>query len=578
MAEVGFELRDQWTQPDEEILMMKRASKRIAPSQPLSRKSKRLGLQRFSKMCLWTGRRFLRKSSMLHDVHRCVMHPASRRRVAWDCVAVIAILIELCVSPLRLYRIPQAAHQVAGTCQAIITCFWVLDIIAHFYTATYVNDILSYSLPKIAKAYLKSWFWFDLLMLLPDFLGFFLEEEDGPADVLRIARARRILRLLRFAKAIRLWKSAKSLQGDQGQLGLPGAEARLATTLIYFALVVGFSLHMLGSLWFLAGDTDEGWVREEGLQDAELLVQYRRSLEWALAKLPPSSLRFTVELKTAGERWLGICASSIALVSGSVFLSFMTNIMASAMRQSIRTKLVLQAVQKYCNLHGIPLAYSMQVRRYVRDEHLRQEMQQHMNLLGDLPDSIVQELYHEARAPQLHNHPFFHQLGVGNASLDLLMCGKAVQELYFLKGDMVFDVQKQTQGMYFWADGKAAYTITTTNTPSKPFQKPAPSQGFFALVASKDVATSSYSDAYVETGDHVAEPALWVKSWRHQGHLQAAAEGTALLLSAEGLFGVLKDHDKEFADTIVYARCFVQQLNEQEQVTDLPFAVPGTGY
>ena len=298
-----------------------------------------------------------------------------------------------------------------------------------------------------------------------------------------------------------------------------------------------------------------------------------------LGQAAPSSLRFTVDLKTAGERWLGICASSIALVSGSVFLSFMTNIMASAMRQSMRTKHVLQAVQKYCNLHGIPLAYSMQVRRYVRHEHQRQEMQEHMHLLEDLPETIVQELYHEARAPKLHNHPFFHQLGAGNASLDLLMCGKAVQELYFLNHDMVFDVQRQPQGMYFWADGKAAYTLTGTRTPSKPLaQKPSPNPSFFALVVSKEVDASSWSDAYLENGDHVGEPALWVKSWRHQGHLQAAAEGMALLLSADRLFAVLKDHGKEFADTIVYARCFVQQLNEQEQVTDLPFAVPEAGY
>ena len=45
VTEVGFELRDQWTQADEEILMLKRVSKRmVTTNQPHSRKSKRLGL------------------------------------------------------------------------------------------------------------------------------------------------------------------------------------------------------------------------------------------------------------------------------------------------------------------------------------------------------------------------------------------------------------------------------------------------------------------------------------------------------------------------------------------------------
>lgn len=44
--------------------------------------------------------------------------------------------------------------------------------------------------------------------------------------------------------------------------------------------------------------TSEGWVLAEGLQDQPLGRQYTRSLEWALSKLPPSSL-------TLGERARG---------------------------------------------------------------------------------------------------------------------------------------------------------------------------------------------------------------------------------------------------------------------------------
>ena len=41
-----------------------------------------------------------------------------------------------------------------------------------------------------------------------------------------------------------------------------------------------------------------------------------RSLEWALSRLPPSALRFNVELHSAAERWLGIGGTCMALTLG----------------------------------------------------------------------------------------------------------------------------------------------------------------------------------------------------------------------------------------------------------------------
>ena len=103
-------------------------------------------------------------------------------------------------------------------------------------------------------------------------------------------------------------------------------------------LLLAFAVYLLGSLWFALGDTEAGWVREEGLQTFGLNKQVARSLEWALAKLPPSSLKITVELKTPGERWLGIFATCVSLVCGSVFISFVTNAMASLTRSTLHLR------------------------------------------------------------------------------------------------------------------------------------------------------------------------------------------------------------------------------------------------
>ena len=144
----------------------------------------------------------------------------------------------------------------------------------------------------------------------------------------------------------------------------------VARPVFFMGLLLAISVHVLGSLWFAAGDTPNGWVIAEGLHESPLTRQYTRSLqhllpchfhmfshgeshvrldvkkdkgrsrelsidqlaisqinikptngstvgpsgrslEWALSKLPPSSLRLTVELSTPLERWLGILIASV---------------------------------------------------------------------------------------------------------------------------------------------------------------------------------------------------------------------------------------------------------------------------
>lgn len=39
------------------------------------------------------------------------------------------------------------------------------------------------------------------------------------------------------------------------------------------------AVHVLGSLWFAAGDTEGGWVMEEALHEMPVSRQYTRSVE-----------------------------------------------------------------------------------------------------------------------------------------------------------------------------------------------------------------------------------------------------------------------------------------------------------
>lgn len=284
----SFQLREEWDFSDEKLQDLKRIQKRMSAS---SITNPSLSHKRTD-----TGDRHRRKTRTMLPWY--VVHPNARIKMVWDTLAIFAICLEICVSPLLLYRLTEMERSIADIFQWTLTAFWTLDIIASFFTATYVNDNLCFRLAEIAKAYLKSWFLFDITMLIPDFVGMAFDLEDGPAGIFRLLKARRILRLFRFVQILKVRRLLDRFQTARFKMRV--GIGPLATPLLSATLVLVLAVHVLGSLWFAVGDTEKGWVRAEGLHTAGLGRQISRSLEWALSKLPPSSLRITVELQTPG--------------------------------------------------------------------------------------------------------------------------------------------------------------------------------------------------------------------------------------------------------------------------------------
>ncbi|CAK9014071.1 unnamed protein product [Durusdinium trenchii] len=566
--ESALQLREEWDLPEEKLKGLKRLQRRMSVGSMQTIKPQH-------------QRQYLLKTEHL-DAPCCVAHPNSWIRSFWDALTIIAILFEISVAPMLLYRLDDSARRVADLLQWITTIFWVFDVPATFFTATYVNDILCFRLPDIASAYLRGWFLFDMFMLVPDLIVLLAPEmADGPAGVFRMARARRVLRLFRFVQIVRLWKTLQSwLSTFETRLTFLRTQfGSVARPVFFMGLLMGVAVHVLGSLWFAAGDTPSGWVLEEGLHELPITRQYTRSLEWALSKLPPSSLRLTVELNTPLERWLGVCATCLALVSGSVFVSFITNTMANVARERTRVTKMIESVRKYCAIHNISYSYTMQMKRYVQQEHRRNEMQGHMPFLQNLPEGMIRELFQEARSPILHRHAFFREIGKSDPSMELNLCSQAVFELYHLPGDIIFDTTTKTLGMYFIAAGFSVYFHWSDSDQVlqvKSNHRIAGGNLFGKWLGVQRDSDSAISQTMLEVGEYVAEPAVWVNTWRHQGKLQAVVQARSLLVSTEDLFKVLQGYANALATTVVYARCFVKELNRRAhlsgQVTDLPLA------
>ncbi|CAE7240203.1 KCNH6, partial [Symbiodinium microadriaticum] len=539
----------------------------------------------------------------------CAISPESPKRMFWDILSMVALLVEVLTAPLQVYDISGGVRQVGDVLHWSTTSYWVLDVPASFLTAVYINDILHTKLADVARVYLRSWFLFDMLMLAPEVVFFASalsqqpgEESEDPAasGLLRALRARRLVRVVRFVRILRFQKAMVVLKKlscyrhfrlfFQGRI----SSSLLPVLCLMFGLAA--AVHFLASLWFVAGTVEHGWAFNEGLHEAPFALQYIRSVEWAVSRLPASSLRANVELHTAFERWLAIMATFASLIISSMFVSILTNLMADVARRTRKMAQILESVRKYCGTCGVSYAHTMKVKRLVEREHCRASIQDHMQFLLTLPEALVKELFHEARSITLACHPLFMEIGAMNPTMELQLCNKAAKELYLLEHDEMFRGNEKGEGIYILASGAAQYAqgaefyqpLTSSPDRDKARQSASPpgiALRFFNVVAGtsdrlgekregrrQSESKPSKPPVNVSADDYLSEQAMWIRGWKHQGRLAATVESRALHLATVEVRSVLNDYSDVLAVAVVYARSYVDTMNRlsAEEVSDLP--------
>ncbi|CAE6941489.1 Wrn [Symbiodinium sp. CCMP2456] len=590
LGEQAFQVGVEWAMEESELADLQRSNAFIAPRQTTTT----------------SGAARKLRTATERPAQGCAISPESPKRMLWDILSMVALLVEVLTAPLQVYDISGEVRQVGDVLHWSTTSYWVLDVPASFLTAVYINDILHTKLADVARVYLRSWFLFDMLMLAPEAVFFASvlaqqpgEESEDPAasGLLRALRARRLVRVVRFVRILRFQKAMVVLKKlscyrhfrlfFQGRI----SSSLLPVLCLMFGLAA--AVHFLASLWFVAGTVEHGWAFDEGLHEAPFALQYIRSVEWAVSRLPASSLRANVELHTAFERWLAILATFASLIISSMFVSILTNLMADVARRTRKMAQILESVRKYCGTCGVSYAHTMKVRRLVEREHCRASIQDHMQFLLTLPEALVKELFHEARSITLACHPFFMEIGAMNPTMELQLCNKAAKELYLLEHDEMFRGNEKGEGIYILASGAAQYAqgaefyLPLTGDRDKARQSASPNIAlrFFNVVAGtsdrlgeknegrrRSESKPSKPPVDVSADDYLSEQALWIRGWKHQGRLAAIVESRALHLATVEVRSVLNDYSDVLAVAVVYARSYVETMNRlsAEEVSDLP--------
>jgi len=488
-----------------------------------------------------------------------VLSPSSTPRAWLDAVSLLVLLYNLSSIPYFFaFQVDNGASPWV-TFEYVSASFWFVDLLVSFRTGYYADGHLHMEPWKIARRYLRSSFFLDLLTLLIDVVSIVLRALENESVVpAAYIRTFKIVRVFRLAGVTRV----RNLHGILDRLGnsyhviLVKAFTGSLYNICKFALALVWVNHTIACFWcFLGREDPRGSVSDTGFtwmdtgdglawaySHSGRLYQYTTAFHWALTQMTPGSMQvFPVN---SVERIFNI----ICLIGGLlVFSALVSAISASAAQLKIDMQghsREMERLIRFLHRSHIEPELRMQVCKQIRVKLVqrRPEVIKDLSVLGLLSLSLRHALQLALCNPHLLEHPLLHFLSIADAAMWEEICMRCAHFSVLVKRDSLFVFGAEAEGIYFVVRGPLSYDL----------DKSFPAQ------------TSETKQA--ETGSWLSEAALWCH-WRHMGCAEAKDPAGAgccevLFLQADALIPILTKRGLIGQLAWAYARGFLHFLQK----------------
>jgi len=354
---------------------------------------------------------------------RCIINPDRPSRLAWDLVALVAIMYQAVTVPYELsFSVDGGPHGevciynfasgsddldsgcVLGALNLIVDLFFATDIMLNFMTGFYYKGTLIMIPHRCFVQYLRSWFVVDALGIFPWRYISAGEDQSDAAGAAKLLRMLKFLKFVRLLKLLRVMKLRALLVKVEDHLRSEYLYVvfqllKLSVYLLLLCHITACAWHGVAMLAMqfrgLDDDFHKSWVEEAGLH-VEGISNGERYI---------CALYFTMATMTtvgygdisAGSFPLERGFASFTLLMGTgVFTMLITSIaksfQGSAAAGGTGGPDMNRAALKYLWKTGVSGELTVQIRKY-----LQQHQESSMDLATDeyLRENISQTLLHK---------------------------------------------------------------------------------------------------------------------------------------------------------------------------------------
>ncbi|XP_039759047.1 potassium/sodium hyperpolarization-activated cyclic nucleotide-gated channel 2 isoform X8 [Pararge aegeria] len=391
-----------------------------------------------------------------------VIHPCSSFRFYWDLCMLLLLVANLIILPVAIsfFNDDLSTRWIAFNC--LSDTIFLIDIVVNFRTGIMQQDNAEQVIldPKlIAKHYLRTWFFLDLISSIPlDYIFLIFNQVNDFSESFQILHAGRALRILRLAKLLSLVRLLRlsrlvryvSQWEEVYFLNMASVFMRIFN-LICMMLLIG---HWSGCLQFLVpmlqGFPPNSWVAINELQDAFWLEQY----SWALFKAMSHMLcigygRFPPQSLT--DMWLTMLSMISGATCYALFLGHATNLIQSldsSRRQYREKKLDVKQVEEYMAYRKLPREMRQRITEYFEHRYQGKFFDEEL-ILGELSEKLREDVINYNCRSLVASVPFF-------ANADSNFVSDVVTKLryeVFQPGDIIIKEGTIGNKMYFIQEG-----------------------------------------------------------------------------------------------------------------------------
>ncbi|CAB3257039.1 unnamed protein product [Arctia plantaginis] len=380
-------------------------------------------------------------------------------RFYWDLCMLLLLVANLIILPVAIsfFNDDLSTRWIAFNC--LSDTIFLIDIVVNFRTGIMQQDNAEQVIldPKlIAKHYLRTWFFLDLISSIPlDYIFLIFNQVNDFSESFQILHAGRALRILRLAKLLSLVRLLRlsrlvryvSQWEEVYFLNMASVFMRIFN-LICMMLLIG---HWSGCLQFLVpmlqGFPPNSWVAINELQEAYWLEQY----SWALFKAMSHMLcigygRFPPQSLT--DMWLTMLSMISGATCYALFLGHATNLIQSldSSRRQYREK--VKQVEEYMAYRKLPREMRQRITEYFEHRYQGKFFDEEL-ILGELSEKLREDVINYNCRSLVASVPFF-------ANADSNFVSDVVTKLryeVFQPGDIIIKEGTIGSKMYFIQEG-----------------------------------------------------------------------------------------------------------------------------
>ena len=178
----------------------------------------RAGKPGLSMVTLMAAMKLKKKANVIQAksvLSKYILNPRSLRMQYWRNWMLVNIMFTVLVTPLRIsFEVPAKAFGLVLA--GIVNISFIADTVLHFFTAVETESALLTNRKEIARRYLKSWFFLDLLTCFP--YTSLLRRAIPPSLI--ITAPLRGMRLLKLLKVVKVYTMHYEVSGHMPRLSV----------------------------------------------------------------------------------------------------------------------------------------------------------------------------------------------------------------------------------------------------------------------------------------------------------------------------------------------------------------------